>query len=551
MAPQLRHGTPSPISTRSAARRRYYRHRFLRALRLIFGALIFCIIFTGLFHYPVFDPRQPEVIAQQPTATLVPTSTATTAPTNTATATAAPPASTATPAVLPIATLPSEAFVSAYGGDSPILYYAQSGDSLDILSIRFGVEVEKISSSEPIPEKGLITPGQLLLIPSRLETTSATQKLMPDSEVINSPSVLGFDLEGFVQAAGGYLASYDEYVMNYGRLRGAEIIAVVARDYAINPRLLLTILQLKSNWVYGQPPNQTAEDYPMGVVDVYRKGLHKQCISVAGDLLEGYYGWREGRLIAINFGGVSQLRLAPELNAGTVSLLHYFARILPPAEWAELLYGEDNFTSLHDRMFGSAWIRAQGVEPLMPEGTQQPEMILPFQKGYKWSFTGGPHAAWGVADVRGALDFAPPSAASGCLESFLWVLSTTPGLVVRAHNGAVVVDVDGDGNEQTGWNVIYMHIATKDRVDVGSVLTTEDRIGHPSCEGGTATGTHLHIVRKFNGEWVAADGPLPFTLDGWVAKAGAQPYKGWLMKADRIIYANATSPGEAHIWREE
>src|SRR5207249_11219696 len=66
-----------------------------------------------------------------------------------------------------------------------------------------------------------------------------------------------------------------------------------------------------------------------------------------------------------------------------------------------------------------------------------------------------------------------------------------PGLVVRSGNGVVVVDADGDGSERTGWNILYLHVAGKDRVAKGVWVEQDDRIGHPSCEGGVATGTHL------------------------------------------------------------
>src|SRR5660398_102780 len=74
--------------------------------------------------------------------------------------------------------------------------------------------------------------------------------------------------------------------------------------------------------------------------------------------------------------------------------------------------------------------------------------------------------------------------------------------------------------EQTGWNLIYLHIAANERIRLGSWLNTGDRIGHPSREGGISSGTHLHMARKYNGEWVPAEGPLSFDLGGWKAKAG-------------------------------
>ncbi|RLT53418.1 MAG: hypothetical protein DWI67_03800 [Chloroflexi bacterium] len=39
----------------------------------------------------------------------------------------------------------------------------------------------------------------------------------------------------------------------------------------------------------------------------------------------------------------------------------------------------------------------------------------------------------------------------------------------------------------------------------------------------------MHLARKYNGEWIAADGPLPFELGGWRAVTGAKKYQGQLL----------------------
>ena len=114
----------------------------------------------------------------------------------------------------------------------------------------------------------------------------------------------------------------------------------------------------------------------------------------------------------------------------------------------------------------------------------------------------------------------------------------------------MVLDLDGDGFEQTGWVVIYQHIATKDRIQAGTMVSASTRIGHPSCEGGEATGTNLHLARKYNGEWVAAGGPLPFDLSGWIAHDGSAPYQGTLTKGDQTITANQTGTHESQIIRQ-
>jgi murein DD-endopeptidase MepM/ murein hydrolase activator NlpD len=124
------------------------------------------------------------------------------------------------------------------------------------------------------------------------------------------------------------------------------------------------------------------------------------------------------------------------------------------------------------------------------------------------------------------------------------------GLVVRSENGVVIIDLDGDGHEQTGWNVMYLHVADKSRVALGEWVDQNDRIGHASCEGGVSTGTHTHIARKYNGEWMLADGPISFVLSGWTAIAGDKPYLGKLVKGNKVITADVYGQAWSLITRE-
>ncbi len=272
-------------------------------------------------------------------------------------------------------------------------------------------------------------------------------------------------------------------------------------------------------------------------------------MQAAGVIESGYYGWREGTVVTAELQDGWNLRLAAELNCGSVGLMQFFASLYHFEDWSNDLYGEDGFLATYNRMFGDPWLIAQGYEPLFTPDVLQPELILPFQPGIVWSFTVGPHAAWGAADVRAALDFAPPSAETGCHNNWTWITSAGPGLVVRSANGAVVVDMDGDGFEQTGWNIIYLHVGTTNRVPVGTWLEAGDKIGHPSCEGGISTGTHLHITRKYNGEWVPAEGPLAFVMSGWKAKAGSEALSGWLVSGEEVKTASIYGTPVSHISR--
>jgi murein DD-endopeptidase MepM/ murein hydrolase activator NlpD len=119
------------------------------------------------------------------------------------------------------------------------------------------------------------------------------------------------------------------------------------------------------------------------------------------------------------------------------------------------------------------------------------------------------------------------------------VVAVADGLVLRAGDGAVVQDLDGDSLEQTGWTVLYMHIATQDRVAAGAFLKAGERIGHPSCEGGISSGTHLHLARRYNGEWIPADQEIPFILDSWVSSGTGKEYDGYLNRGSKKVEAYA------------
>lgn len=433
----------------------------------------------------------------------------------------------------------------------PILYYTQAGDTLPALAVRFGVEPAQITSPNPIPPTSFLDPGQLLIIPRTLGETTSDRQIMPDSEVVYSPSALDFNVADFVKQAGGYLASYKEYLGSTGWTSGADVIQRVATENSINPRLLLSILEFQSGWVYGQPRNLALTYYPLGYTNADQRGLYAQLTWAVAQLSEGYYGWRQGLIGELTFPDGSSVRPAPSLNAGTLALQYLFSRLYNRLEWNGVLYGDQSLPALHAKMFGDPWVRAQAVEPLFPATLTQPKLILPFYPGQVWSFSGGPHAAWGdpYTGARAALDFAPASTQGGCVKSDMWVLAAASGLVVRSERGVVVLDLDGDGHEQTGWSLMYLHIATDGRIPLGRTVNVGDPIGHPSCEGGQATGTHVHIARKYNGEWILAGGPLPFDLSGWIAHAGADPYQGTLTKGDKTITACPCGSIETNIVR--
>lgn len=416
----------------------------------------------------------------------------------------------------------------------PERYTVQSGDTLGQIAQRFSVSLQKLVLENALSNPNLLEIGQILAIPPPDPGAPGPAfKIIPDSELVYGPASVGFDIARFVQEQGGYLATYWEEVENV-TLSGVQVVERIAYEYSLNPRLLLALLEYQSGWVTKDRPEESTLEYPVGVQDMRRKGLYRQLAWAANYLNLGYYLWRVNGIGAwITFSG-EMVPIDPTINAGTAGVQHMFSLMFDRPTW-ESAVSEQGLFTVYNTFFGNPFERA--VEPLLPPGLSQPPLQLPFEDSKVWAFTGGPHGGWGSGSAWAALDFAPHTRPLGCTQSDEWVVAVADGVIVRADNGAVVQDLHGDGLEQTGWTVLYMHIETRDRVQPGVYLRAGERIGHASCEGGVSSGTHLHLARRYNGEWIPADQTIPFVLDGWVSRGAGREYNGFLQREGQSIEA--------------
>ncbi len=63
------------------------------------------------------------------------------------------------------------------------------------------------------------------------------------------------------------------------------------------------------------------------------------------------------------------------------------------------------------------------------------------------------------------------------------------------------------------------------------------KLGNPLAKVVSRIASHLHFARRYNGEWIPADGPVPFNLDGWVSSSTGTAYDGFLSKGSRRVEA--------------
>lgn len=417
---------------------------------------------------------------------------------------------------------------------SQYVYVVQPGDTLSGIAWAFDCAVEDLVRANGLTSADAIWAGQRLTIPVVPALKGPALKLIPDSELVYGPAYIHFDLAGYVAEQRAYLASYTE-VVEGRRLGGAEIVQTVAQRFSVGPRVLLALLELQAGWVTDPDPAEHTLTYPMGKIEFARRGLYEQLQWTAAELNAGYYRWRREGSASARLADGQHLAFAPGINAGTAGVHNYLASVSGWEQWQHLVAAE-GFATTYQRLFGNPF--AYTVEPLVPADLTQPEMRLPWPSDDTWYLTGGPHEGWGRGSGWAALDFVPPDMTGGCSPSREWGTAAADGLVLRSESGEVILDLDGDGYEQSGWVLTYLHVAAEGRVPAGVWIKRGQRIGHPSCEGGFADATHLHIARRFNGEWILAGaGSVPFVLSGWMAHEGQRAYEGTLTRGDMTCTA--------------
>ncbi len=424
---------------------------------------------------------------------------------------------------------------------TPQEYIVQPGDTLSGIAATHGISVETLLSINNLLDPDILSVGQIINLPAAPSQNTNSFKIIPDSRLVRAPGSSSFDVGNFISQQPGFIRTATD-IVDEVQLSAVEIVRRVSLEFSVDARLLLALLEYRSNWLSSVNIDEMKQLYPVqggpSSDGFDRSGLYKQLAWAANQLNRAYYAWKYQGLKVVEFIDGTRLSFAPDLNAATVGLQFFLAINSSYLAWEQAV-SPDGFYQLYKVYFGDPFIGA--FEPLIPVGLAQPPLTLPFAPGQTWFFTGGPHGGWGSGSAWAAVDFAPPDdrpdGSPACYVSEFWATAVADGIIARSEAGSVILDLDGDGDESTGWSVLYLHLASEGRIATGERVTIGTPIGKPSCEGGFSNGTHMHIARRYNGEWMPAncencDIP-PFIMGEWTVFGFTnQEYQGYMLNGN-------------------
>lgn len=382
------------------------------------------------------------------------------------------------------------------------------------------------------------------LLPTSLISAQSGGEVVWEQPIISDDrfimmSQLPVDLSAFLARRSPMLSTLEVGSCDGKPLTLAGQLEFFGHFYGVDPRVILTLLELKSGVLSDPIPNSETLKWALGNRDVHYAGLAKQLQWAAEFLAEGFYAHYfsddEANLEIVFADGTRRLA-SPYINSGTYALQRFLARDTTPEEWHQLIgRGEGSFYATYRRYFGEP-IGVQ-LAALSPQGfPTSMELRLPWSMGEEWYFWSGPHRTI-LGDAHwGGVDWGPEDvwcSPSNNRTSNTPVLAAREGMVVYAGCNFVRID------HGSGWSTGYFHLDNL-RVSTGQPISAGRILGYPSCLVGQSCGwigssdrPHVHFDVRYNNIRQPIDGTI---ISRWRINAGSWERSGSMTRGSETVY---------------
>jgi LasA protease len=368
---------------------------------------------------------------------------------------------------------------------------------------------------------------------------NAPLTILSEGQFVYGPNVTDFDLSAYLSRNSSALAPL------------AQDLDDKASYYSINPRVLLTILEIRNGVVTAESPlTEKQLAHIVGYQDIV--GYDEQVFKLCETLMENYYHrlyqqpLANTAVITLTLNDGTSVSVPATTNAGTTAILTSLAPLSSQEQWQALISKEEptGFFQTYRRLFTEDDPLDDSNQVIAPEAPPATLLKFPFACNDTWNFSSGPHDG-DCNPPFVAVDFAPGVGDCNVIPTDRWIVSPASGTVSAVNCGGCEVRI----THQDGWGSFLFHVANP-QVSVGETVLQNDPVGNPSMRptcggscggcGGSATGTHVHYALMYNGAFVAIEGTA---FEGWVVH-GTICRQGYLEKDGQQIWVGTPVPSE-------
>ncbi len=371
---------------------------------------------------------------------------------------------------------------------------------------------------EEAPPLSPVVQGQVLSFPTSA-TSGSPPRLLSDDRLFYEPGWGTPEVQDFLASRPGLLGRWRVQVGEED-LPVADLIAGKCLLYGLNPKVLLTLLEMQSGLVDDPSPSQEAFDRAMGNPDEAVVGLEAQLDWAVRELFRGTRDYGITTSLVLSDGDL--FPIPPGSGLADYAVLRVVARAGDESDFGRVLGNRpDAFVQTYLRLFGE--------DPRFPlEGRPAPSppfLTRPYQGAYEVSAVFDHHYPFLKED--GILIFHLGQEATGlpydghdgwdyALDAGVPVVAAADGLVLWAgisNDGCRTPALGVILDHGNGYQTLYWHLS---RVDVlpGRRVTRGETLGLAG-ETGCADGPHLHFGVHFLGRETDPEGWCGDEADPW------------------------------------
>ncbi len=361
-------------------------------------------------------------------------------------------------------------------------------------------------------------------LPDALPTSTvvpAVPHIISDGQFVFGPNVHGFDLHR-------YLTDISSPLLNQ-----ADAIEAWCLYASVNPRLVLTLLEMDGMRVTGAQPRETergASDAPM----VTDEQLEDLVTRLANSFYQHLYaaGSRSTEMpapesIILDFNDGTTLAVTDKTSSASFAVWAAWAPTHTKAQLDHLSLDSnpDGFQQTWLRLFPADHPLDSANVINAPSAPPSELLQFPFPVGQTWYFNGTHN--WnggGLGRPFSSMDFYTSGGSCGAPPND-YSVAAAAGNGYHPNGAYCWYRID----HGSGWMTSYYHLRNV-RNDGG--VNKNDPIGTIACEtcvGGRATGPHVHFSLLYNGAYAELNGTR---LSGWTVASGSGTYDSGYIERD-------------------